>query len=98
MAGLVPAIHVFVTRKKVVDARHTAGHYVNVLRHAAAGFTCREIVLTQTASVDDALHRNCSSFAAADAQRRDAALQVLRLQRMQQRDDQARAGGADRVT
>jgi hypothetical protein len=27
MAGLVPAIHVFLaTKKKVVDARHEAGH------------------------------------------------------------------------
>jgi hypothetical protein len=26
MAGLVPAIHVFRLRKKVVDARHKAGH------------------------------------------------------------------------
>ncbi len=26
MAGLVPAIHVLLTNKKVVDARHKAGH------------------------------------------------------------------------
>jgi hypothetical protein len=26
MAGLVPAIHVFATKKKGVDARHKAGH------------------------------------------------------------------------
>jgi hypothetical protein len=26
MAGLVPAIHVFLVLKKVVDARHKAGH------------------------------------------------------------------------
>jgi hypothetical protein len=26
MAGLVPAIHAFATRKKDVDARHKAGH------------------------------------------------------------------------
>jgi len=26
MAGLVPAIHVFVSRKQDVDARHKAGH------------------------------------------------------------------------
>src|SRR5436190_1875491 len=60
----------------------------------------REIALPQRSgvSVDEALHRNCGGFTAADAQRRDPALQVLRLQRMQQRDDQPCAGGADRVT
>jgi hypothetical protein len=26
MAGLVPAIHVFLSRRKNVDARHKAGH------------------------------------------------------------------------
>ncbi len=26
MAGLVPAIHVFILRKEGVDARHEAGH------------------------------------------------------------------------
>jgi hypothetical protein len=26
MAGLVPAIHVFLFYKKIVDARHKAGH------------------------------------------------------------------------
>src|SRR5580698_964240 len=41
----------------------------------------------------DTLYRNRGGFAAADAQRRDAAFQVLRFQRMQQRHDQARAGG-----
>src|SRR5260370_9273358 len=54
--------------------------------------------MSNSVSVDDALHRNCGGFTAADAQRRDPALQVLRLQRMQQRDDQPRAGAADRVT
>src|ERR1700732_2821198 len=44
-------------------------------------------------SVDHALHRDRGRFAAADAQRSDAALQILRFERMQQRDDQARAGG-----
>src|SRR5690349_4088120 len=40
----------------------------------------------------DAFDRDRRSLAAADAERRNAALEVLRLQRMQQRHDQPRAG------
>ena len=80
--GHVPAIHVFVSERKSWMPGTRPG--------------MRECV--EQALMDDALHRNRGGFAAADAQRRDAALQVLRLQRMQQRDDQARAGRADRVT
>jgi hypothetical protein len=46
MAGLVPAIHVFVYRKQVVDARHKAGHDDvggTLPRYAATGFGCRAI-------------------------------------------------------
>jgi len=34
MAGLVPAIHALDTGKKVVDARHKAGHDVDKLEQA----------------------------------------------------------------
>src|ERR1700744_6529595 len=43
----------------------------------------------------DALHGDRSGFAAADAKCRDAALQILRLQRVQQGYDQPRPGRAD---
>src|SRR5580700_7604601 len=45
----------------------------------------------------DALDRDRSGFAAADAQRRHTALEVLRLQRMQQCHDQTCAGCPDRM-
>src|SRR6478735_2279745 len=45
----------------------------------------------------DELHRNRGRFAAADAQARDAALETLLLQRVDQRDEDARAARADRV-
>ena len=48
------------------------------------------------ASSVDQLHRDRRGFAAADAQRGDAALLALGLERADQRDDQARAAGADR--
>src|SRR5665213_784378 len=51
--------------------------------------------ITCAASVRNALHRDRRSFAAADAECGDAAFQVMRLQRMQQRDDQAGACCAD---
>src|SRR6187402_522267 len=41
------------------------------------------------------LHGDRGGLAAADAECRDAALEVLRFKRMQQRHDQPRAGGAD---
>jgi hypothetical protein len=44
---------------------------------------------------DDAFHRDRGRFAAADAERGDAAFQIMRFERVQQRDDQAGAGGAD---
>jgi hypothetical protein len=43
------------------------------------------------------IHRQRGGLAAADAQRRHAALEAALLQRAQQRDDDARAAGADRV-
>src|SRR5450432_532350 len=46
-------------------------------------------------SVHDALDCDRGGFAATDAQRRDTAPEIFRLERMQQRNDQARAGGAD---
>src|SRR5260221_14361792 len=46
-------------------------------------------------SVNDALDGNRGGFTASDAECCDAALQILRFQRMQQRDSQPRAGGAD---
>ena len=48
-------------------------------------------------SARDALDGDGGGFTAADAQRGDAAFQVARFQRMQQRHDQSRAGGADRM-
>src|SRR5438034_8662877 len=45
--------------------------------------------------VSDALHRDRGGFAAADAERGDTAFEILRFQRVQQRHDQPRAGGAD---
>ena len=47
--------------------------------------------------VDDPLDRDRGSLTAADAERGDAAFQVVRLQRMQQRHDKPCAGGADGV-
>jgi hypothetical protein len=47
--------------------------------------------------VNDAFDRDRRGFAAADAQRRDATLQAMGLQRMKQRYDQPRTGGADRM-
>ena len=47
------------------------------------------------ALVNDPLHGDGGGFAAADAEGGDAASQILRFERMQQRDDQAGAGGAD---
>jgi hypothetical protein len=47
--------------------------------------------------VNDTFDRDRGGFAAADAERGDAALEVLRLERMQQRDNQPSAGGADRM-
>src|ERR1700730_11648559 len=62
---------------------------------------CGDAALVSTslknALVNDALDGDGGGFAAADAERGDAALQVLCLQRMQQRYDQAGAGGADRM-
>src|ERR1700685_2349601 len=49
-------------------------------------------------SVNDAFNRDRGGFAAADAECGDAAFCVLRLQRVQQRHDQAGAGSADRMT
>src|SRR5690606_33994459 len=43
------------------------------------------------------LERDGGGFAAADAERRHAALAALLAQRADQRDDQPRAGGADRM-
>src|SRR6266566_1853597 len=48
-------------------------------------------------SVNDALDCDRGGFAAADAECRYAPLEVLRLQRMQQCDDQPGASGADRM-
>src|SRR5258708_36897302 len=48
-------------------------------------------------SVKSALDRNRGDLAAVEAECGDAAPEVLRLQRMQQRHDQPRAGGADRM-
>src|SRR5947209_19780379 len=48
-------------------------------------------------SLNPALHRNRGGFAAADAKGRDAALEVLRLQRVQQGHDQPSTGRADRM-
>src|SRR5580692_7428393 len=45
----------------------------------------------------DALDRDGGGFAAADAERRHPALEVLCLQRMQQRHDQTCAGCPDRM-
>src|ERR1017187_4519655 len=45
--------------------------------------------------MNDAFHRDGGGFAATDAERGNAAFQVLRFQRVQQRHDQPRAGGAD---
>src|SRR3954452_17974991 len=47
--------------------------------------------------MNDTLDGDGGGFAAADAQRRDAAFQIMRFQRVQQRHDQPRAGGADRM-
>src|SRR5882672_1441873 len=49
------------------------------------------------ALMNDALDGNGGGFTAADAECRDAASQILRFERMQQRNDQACAGGADRM-
>src|SRR5258708_13094127 len=48
--------------------------------------------------VNDAFDRDGGGFAAADAERGDATLQIVRLERAEQRHDQPRAGGADRMT
>src|SRR5229473_8711742 len=53
--------------------------------------------LFATRLVNPALDRDRGGFAAADAECCDAALEVLRFERVQQRDDQPRAGGADRM-
>src|ERR1700730_11367100 len=45
----------------------------------------------------DTLDRDRGGFTAADAEWGDAALEVLRLERVQKRDDQPCAGGADRM-
>jgi hypothetical protein len=49
-------------------------------------------------SADDALDRDGGGFTATDAKGCNAAFEVLRLQRMQQRHDQACAGGANGMT
>src|SRR3954465_14533611 len=48
--------------------------------------------------VNDTLDRDGGGFTAADAQRGNATLEMMRLQRVKQGHDQPRAGGADRVT
>jgi hypothetical protein len=48
-------------------------------------------------SANGAFDGDCGRFTVADAQRGDAAFQVPRFQRMQQRHDQSRTGGVDRV-
>src|SRR5215471_2727699 len=59
---------------------------------------CSSLILGHSPmSMHDALDRNRSGFAAADAEGRHAAFQVLRLQRVQQGHDQPRAGCADGV-
>src|SRR6476620_9623074 len=45
----------------------------------------------------DVLDRDGGGFAATNAQRRDPAPEISRFECLQQRDDQARAGGADRM-
>src|SRR5439155_22151258 len=45
--------------------------------------------------MSDALDRDRSGFAAADAERGDTAFEILRFQGVQQRHDQPRAGCAD---
>src|SRR6185437_5570577 len=55
----------------------------------------RTCIFYDIASVNDPLDCNCSGFTATDAERGDAAFEVLCLQRMQQRHDQAGTGGAD---
>src|SRR5215212_6758085 len=54
-----------------------------------------EATAPKNSLVNDAFHGDSSGFTTADAQRGDAALQILRFKRMQQRHDQACAGGAD---
>ena len=49
-------------------------------------------------STSDQFDRHCGGFAAADAQGRDASFLTVMFQRMDQRHDNPRAGGADRVT
>src|SRR3954468_23433860 len=48
--------------------------------------------------VHDTLDRDGGGFTAADAQRGNATLEMMRLQRVKQGHDQPRAGGSDRVT
>src|SRR5258708_3506363 len=50
---------------------------------------------TEKALVNDPFYRDGGSLAAADAERRDATLQVMRFERMQQRHDQACSRRAD---
>src|SRR5581483_6427519 len=72
---------------------------LSAMRNVTRGSNVRnDFVPSFSDSVDsmhDALDRNRGSFAAAYAERSNAALQIVGLQRMQQRHDQPRAGRAD---
>src|SRR5215471_9898794 len=77
------------------DLVETPSRFSSVIEHDLFGkplHTFPEHALTR-----DPLNRDRGGFAAADAERGHAALEVLRLQRVQQRHDQPRAGGADGV-
>src|SRR5215472_15738913 len=71
-----------------------------MLRRASAAASQFEIMELpwRLTSVRDAFDGDRRGFAAADAERRDPALCILRFKRMQQGHDQSRTGGPDGVT
>src|SRR5690606_18839682 len=74
-----------------LESGGTAGGQEN-LRHRSSRFRWRFVY------VSDALDRKRDGVATAEAERRDTALRVALLQRVQQCDQDARARRADRVT
>jgi hypothetical protein len=60
MSGLVPAIYIFVSTKKVVGARHKPGMTWSGSPHRATGLACRESASNQRGDAAGAMSADVS--------------------------------------
>src|SRR5450830_950725 len=92
-APSAPSVSQSASWRAVAITRHPAARYWRTSSRPMP----REAPMMSAVGISGQLDADGRRFAAADAQRRHAALAAAVLQRAQQRDDDARAGGADRV-